>query len=107
MATVKTLALEAHHKTAAKVSFIHDIPGAVESGVARGSIGWLMWFLKTVFAVLGPLVHIRLEEEVNAILSFCTSARFSAGPEDPTGGVTLFDGLDLARGTDGQIGSGV
>lgn len=37
---------------------------------------------------------------------FCTSARFSAGPQDTTAGVKI-KGLTLAKGTDGQIGSGV
>ncbi|KAF8214084.1 hypothetical protein K438DRAFT_1706355 [Mycena galopus ATCC 62051] len=106
-ASITTLALEAHHKTAPEVAFIHNFPGAVESGISRGSIGPLMRVLKTIFAVLGPLVHIPLVEAGDRHLFLCTSARFSAGPEDATAGVPLVEGLVLARGTDGQIGSGV
>ncbi|KAI9686480.1 MAG: hypothetical protein M1822_003491 [Bathelium mastoideum] len=106
-ASVVTLALEAHHKTAPEVSFIHNFPGAVQSGIARGSIGALMRVLKTIFALLGPLVHMPLEEAGDRHLFLCTSARFSAGPEDATAGVPLVEGLDLARGIDGQSGSGV
>ena len=106
-ASITTLALEAHHKAAPEVSFVHNFPGAVESGIARGSIGGLMRVLKTIYAVLGPLVHIPLDEAGDRHLFLCTSARFSTGPEDATAGVPLVDGLALARGTDGQIGSGV
>ena len=106
-ASITTLALEHHHKMAPEVSLMHNFPGAVESGIARGEIGWLMRTLKSVFAVLGPLVHIPLEEAGNRHVFFCTSARFPAGPEDETAGVPLVDGLALARGTDGKIGSGV
>ena len=106
-ASITTLALEAHHKVAPGVSFVHNFPGAVESGIARGSIGPLMRVLKTIWAILGPLVHIPLDEAGARHLFLCTSARFSAGPDDGTAGVPLFDGLALARGTDGCVGSGV
>ena len=107
MASITTLALEAHRKTAPEVSFIHNFPGAVESGIARGSIGPLMRVLKTIFAVLGSLVHIPLAEAGDRHVFFCTSARFSTDPEDPTAGVPLIGEMALAKGTDGQIGSGV
>ncbi|MCJ1402181.1 hypothetical protein MMC11_005401 [Xylographa trunciseda] len=105
--SITTLALETHHKAAPEVSFVHNFPGAVESGIARGSIGVLMRVLKTVYAVLGPLVHMPLVEAGDRHVFLCTSARFSSGPEDPTAGVPLVDGLAFARGTDGQIGSSV
>lgn len=106
-ASITTLALEVHHKTAPEVSFVHNFPGAVESGIARGSIGGLMRVLKTIWAILGPLVHIPLVEAGNCHLFFCTSARFSVGFQDMTAGVPLVEGLTLAKGTDGQVGSGV
>lgn len=105
-ASITTLALESHHKTAPEVSFVHNFPGALESGIARGSIGGLMRVLKTIWAILGPLVHIPLVEAGNRHLFLCTSARFSAGPQDTTAGVRI-KGLALAKGTDSQIGSGV
>lgn len=106
-ASITTLALEVHYKMAFEVSFVHNFPGAVKSGIACGSIGGLMRVLKTIWAILGPLVHIPLVEAGNRHLFFCTSARFSAGPQDTTAGVPLVEGLALARGTDGQVGSGV
>jgi hypothetical protein len=99
MASVMTLALEAHHKAAPEVSFVQNFPGAVESGIARGSSGGLIRVLKTIYAVLGPLVHIPLVEAGDRHLFLCTSARYCAGPEDSTAGVPLVDGLTLARGT--------
>ena len=106
-ASITTLALEAHQKSAPEVSFVHNFPGAVESGIARGEIGWLMRFLKTVWAVLGPLVHIPLEQAGDRHLFLCTSARFAATSENEAAGVPLADGLAVARGTGGKAGSGV
>lgn len=107
LASITTLALEKHHQTAPEVSFVHNFPGAVESGIARGSIGPFMRVLKTIFAVLGPLVHIPLEEAGDRHLFLCTSARFPADPDDKAAGVPLDDGLTAARGSDGESGSGV
>ncbi|KAF2667619.1 hypothetical protein BT63DRAFT_447443 [Microthyrium microscopicum] len=106
-ASLITLDLEAHHKAAPEVSFVHNFPGAVESGIARGSIGAFMRVLKTIYAFLGPLVHIPLVEAGDRHLFLCTSARFSSGVEDVAAGVPLGDGLAVARGTDGQAGCGV
>lgn len=106
-ASITTLMLEAFHSSAPGVSFVHNFPGAVVSGIARGSIGPLMRFLKTIWAVLGPLVHIPLVEAGDRHVFLCTSARFSAGPDDEAAGVPLPDGLEFARGTDGKNASGV
>jgi len=107
LASITTLALEADHKVAPEISFVRSFPGAVESGIGRGSIGGLMPFLKTVYAVLGSLVHVPLVEAGDRHLFLCTSARFSNGPEGATAGVPLANRLELARGSDGQIGIGV
>lgn len=106
-ASITTLSLEAQHQVAPEVSFIHNFPGAVVSGIARGNIGPFMRFLKTVWAWLGPLVHIPLEEAGDRHLFLCTSARFPAGPNDATAGVPPPEGLDVATGIDGEVGSGV
>ncbi|KAK1816506.1 hypothetical protein LTR12_009097 [Friedmanniomyces endolithicus] len=106
-ASVTTLALEAHHQFAPEVSFVHNFPGSVKSGIDRGSIGPLMRTLKTIFILLAPLVDIPLEEAGDRHLFLCTSARYSAGSGDEAAGVPLTDGLALARGSDGRVGSGV
>ncbi|KAK0272011.1 hypothetical protein LTS16_001979 [Friedmanniomyces endolithicus] len=106
-ASVTTLALEAHHQSAPEVSFVRNFPGSVKSGIDRGSIGPLMRTLKIIFLLLAPLVDIPLEQAGDRHLSLCTSARYSVGPEDEAAGVPLTDGLALARGSDGRVGSGV
>ena len=106
-ASLMTLVLESLHHDAPEVSFVHNFPGAVESGIARGSIGPLMRTLKTIWAVLGPLVHIPLEEAGERHLFLGVSGQFPAGVDDKSAGVPLIDGLAVAKGVDGQIGSGV
>ena len=64
---------------------MHNFPGAVESGIVRGSIGWLVRFLKTVWGVLGSWVHIPLEEAGDRHVFFCTSARSSNGSDEESG----------------------
>ncbi|KAK1816041.1 hypothetical protein LTR12_009544 [Friedmanniomyces endolithicus] len=106
-ASVTTLALEAHHQSAPEVSFVHNFPGSVKSGIDRGSIGPLMRTLKTIFILLAPLVDVPLEEAGDRHLFLCTNARYSVGSEDEAAGVPVTDGLALARGSDGGVGSGV
>lgn len=50
-ASITTLALERHHKLAPEVSFVHNFPGVVELGIARGSLGGLTRVLKTIWAI--------------------------------------------------------
>ncbi|KAK5675598.1 hypothetical protein LTS10_011698 [Elasticomyces elasticus] len=107
MASITTLAMEGHHQAAPEVSFVHNFLGSFKSGIDRGSIGPLMRTLKTVFILLAPLVNIPLEEAGDRHLFLCTSARYGAGVDDEAAGFPLTDGLALARGTDGQHGSGV
>lgn len=108
LASVTTLDLAAHQKTAPEVSFVHNFPGSVASGIARGSIGPLMRTLKTIWHILGSLVNIPLEEAGDRHLFLCTSARFPpAGEDKSAAGVPLCDGLELASGINGLAGSGV
>ena len=104
-ASIIPLALEAHYKAAPEALFVHNFPGAVKFGIAHGSIGGLIYVLKTIFAVLCPLVCIPLKEAGDRHIFFCTSARFSTGPEDATAGAPLVNGLALVRDTNGQMSS--
>ncbi len=52
-------------------------------------------------------MDIPLEEAGDRHLFLCTSARYAVGSEDEAAGVPLTDGLALARGSDGRVGSGV
>jgi hypothetical protein len=55
-ASITTLALQGHHQTAPEVSFVHNFPGSVASGIDRGDIGAFMRVAKTIFKLLAPLV---------------------------------------------------
>jgi hypothetical protein len=87
------------------VSFIHDFPGAVKSGIARGTTGLLSGIL-TVIKLLGPLVNIPEQESGERHLFFATSARFPA-KDGVEKAVPLGEGVGIARGVDGVAGSGV
>jgi hypothetical protein len=102
------LSLEALAKKAPDVSFIHDFPGPVKSGIARGTKGAAMSILKVVFMVIGPLIYIPNQESGERHLFLATSARYPAGTVGDTApGVPLAGGVAVARGTSGKSGSGV
>lgn len=88
------------------ISFVHDYPRHVKSGISRGTTG----VLKTAFLVinaLGPLLFFEPEQESGARhLYHLTSARYKAkgGVEES---VPLGEGVATARGIDGVSGSGV
>lgn len=107
-ASMATLSLEALAKRAPDVSFIHSFPGAVRSGIARGTTGAVMAAVKVVYKVLGPWVYMPTVECGERHVFLATSARFPAGQSaDAASGVPLAGGVTVARGTDGEIGSGV
>jgi hypothetical protein len=97
---------EALAKRAPDVSFVHDFPGPVKSGIGRGATGAVVFIIKAVFTVLGPLVYIPNEESGERHLFFATSAMYPAGAGgEKAPGVA--GGVAVARGTNGEIGSGV
>jgi hypothetical protein len=105
-ASLVTMSHEALAKRAPDVSFVHDFPGPVKSGIGRGATGAVMFIMKAVFTVLGPLFYIPNEESGERHLFFATSAMYPAG----TGGEKapgVPGGVAVARGTNGEIGGGV
>lgn len=106
-ASITTLSLEGHHKENPNVSFVHNFPGVVKSGITRGTSGPVLTAFKAILRLLGSLFFMPAEEAGDRHLFLSTSARYSAGVDDVTAGVPLFDGLMLARGTNGERGSGV
>jgi NAD(P)-dependent dehydrogenase (short-subunit alcohol dehydrogenase family) len=103
-----TLSLEAIAKKAPNVSFIHDYPGPVDTGIGRGMTGMVMTIMKALFKVIGPLIYIPKEQSGERHLYLATSARYPARTEGKeVVGVLLQGGIDVARGTDGKSGSGV
>jgi hypothetical protein len=108
-ASITTLSLESHHHENPNVSFVHNFPGVVKSGITRGTSGPVLTAVKAVVRVFGSLFYMPAEEAGDRHVFLATSARYSAGPEDPAAGVPLSvsSELALARGTDGKTGSGV
>lgn len=99
-----TLSLEEVAKRAPDISFIHDFPGPVRSNIARDG-GWRNFMLRTVFKVIGPLVYIPDNESGDRHLYLATSAKYPAKTGNVDG--VKRDGVEVARGTDGEKGSGV
>ncbi|OGE49256.1 hypothetical protein PENARI_c022G07660 [Penicillium arizonense] len=101
------MAFESLAAQAPEVSFINDYPGAVKTGLHREAEGFLMWLLVLVMAIIGPLIHIPIKESGERHLFFATSAKYPARLGDDASGVPLVDGVEVASGIDGEVGSGV
>jgi hypothetical protein len=98
-----TLSLEALAKKAPDVSFIHNFPGPVRSGIARGTEGALMFIVKVAFKILGPMVYIPTVEVGERHVFLATSAKYPAGTSgDAASGVPLAGGVTAARGTNSK-----
>ncbi|TKA63823.1 hypothetical protein B0A49_13632 [Cryomyces minteri] len=106
--SIVTLSLEALAKKAPTVAFVHDFPGPVKSGIARGTKGALFFVIKAVFTVIGPMVNMPTVESGERHVYLATSARYPAGANgDAASGVPLADGIAVARGTSSKTGSGI
>jgi NAD(P)-dependent dehydrogenase (short-subunit alcohol dehydrogenase family) len=93
---------------APQVSFVHDFPGAVKTGIFRGSTGVVSFMIRTLLKVLGPFIYIPSEESGERHLFLATSATYPAGLGSETAsGIPLVTGVAVARGIDGKDGSGV
>ncbi|THY41927.1 hypothetical protein D6C99_07643 [Aureobasidium pullulans] len=108
-ASITTLSLESHHKDNPNVSFVHNFPGVIKSGITRGTSGVVLTALKAVVRIFGSLFYMPAEEAGDRHVFLSTSARYSAGEKDEAAGVPLSVAPDLsfARGTDGELASGV
>jgi hypothetical protein len=96
LTTLITLGLEAVTKTASDVSFIHDYPGSVNTGLYRGMDA----------PPFDTSLSMPIEESGERHLYLATSARFpSRGGADT--GVKLDAGVQVAAGTTGKVGTGV
>lgn len=109
LSTLLSLGLEAVAKTAPDVSFVHDYPGTVDTPLASHMKGMIGVIIRTYIRLLGRWVCVPIEECGERHLYLATSARYpplSRGTERDSA-VPLGDGLDVARGTTGEVGSGV
>lgn len=103
------LTLESLAQRAPEVSFVHDYPGAVESGFGREVNSFWMRIAITVFKCVGPLFYVPSKESGERHLFFATSAMFSPASGSESGaGVSVPDGtVATATGSNGKQGSGV
>lgn len=106
-ASITTLSLESHHKAYPEVSFIHNFPGVIRGGIARGINNPLTTVMSAVLKIFGGLIFMPTEEAGERHVFLATSARYSAGKDDAAPGVPLSDGIVPARGTNGEISGGV
>ncbi|CAI7565277.1 unnamed protein product [Penicillium crustosum] len=112
LVSMTDMALEILAEQAPEVTFINDYPGAVKTGIGRDSNTLLAWFMTIVLMIIGPLIYIPIRESGERHLFFATSAkypprvRFDAAAEGSSS-VPLSEGVEVASGTDGNVGSGV
>jgi hypothetical protein len=109
LCTLISLGLEAVAKSAPEVSFVHDFPGTVNTPLFGRMKGILGVIIRAYIYFLGRWICVPLKESGERHLYLATSSRFppvSAGG-DGGSGVPLGDGVDIARGTTGEVGSGV
>ncbi|KAJ5130665.1 uncharacterized protein N7515_006704 [Penicillium bovifimosum] len=98
-------ALETLAEKAPEVSFVHDYPGVVKTGITREVSSPIARVLFRVVSVIGPLVYIPIRESGERHLFFATSAVYPPRAGDAVG-VKIVGG-EVVRGTDGVVGSGV
>ncbi|MCJ1314411.1 hypothetical protein MMC25_008093 [Agyrium rufum] len=107
-ASLVTTSLETFAKRAPDVSFVHGFPGHVKTNIQRDTTGAIFAIIKVVSAVFGLFTSIPFEECGERHVFLATSAKYpSRSNADAVSMVGLTDGVEVARGTDGKVGSGV
>ncbi|CEJ92068.1 hypothetical protein VHEMI07746 [[Torrubiella] hemipterigena] len=96
LSTLITLGIEAIQKTAPKISFIHNYPGTVLTGLYRD--------METI--PFDPSLAMPLDECGERHLYLATSKRYPSLVQD-TVTVRVQGGDDVAIGTTGEFGTGV
>jgi hypothetical protein len=111
LVSMTDMALETLADQAPEVTFIQDYPGPVKSGLDREANTLLAWFIGFVLMIIGPLIYIPTRESGERHLFFATSAKYPprvrSDSIEASSGVPLSEGVEVASGTDGKVGSGV
>ncbi|KAH8901538.1 NAD(P)-binding protein [Thozetella sp. PMI_491] len=106
--SMMTLGLEALAKEAPEVSFIHDYPGFVETGMSRELKGPTAAIMRVIFKPVVMFLKLPIDEVGERHTFFATSARFPpSSRESEADGLKMEDGIETAVGTDGKVGGGV
>ena len=107
-AAIHTLSLEEVANWAPDVSFCHDVPGVVRTGITRNAEGFKLKLMVAVSNLLSPLIAVPPDECGERHVFLATSARFRPRQGGTTlAGVSLVEPLEVACGSDGVTGSGV
>ena len=108
ISTLLSLGLEAVARVAPDVSFVHDYPGTVDTSLPSRMKGLIGVVLRAYVRVMGRWICVPIQECGERHLYLATSAKYppASGGRDPGFAVPLEEGIDLAQGTTGQIGSG-
>lgn len=101
-----TFSLEQLAKHAPDVSFVHNFPGPVRTNIARDNTA-INIVARSLFFFMGPFVYMAEAECGERHLFLCTSAKYAAKNQTGATYVSLEKGAEVARGSDGQVGSGV
>ncbi|KAI0133847.1 putative short-chain dehydrogenases/reductase [Xylariales sp. AK1849] len=106
--SIETLLLEEAARRAPDVSFVHTLPGVVKSGITRDAEGLRATVMIAIARILGPLIETSPTECGERHTFSATSAMYAPRQSiSAVEGVPLDEKLAVARGTDGQTGSGM
>lgn len=100
--------LEAIARDAPTVSFVHDYPGFVDTGIFEKTGGMLAATIRGLSKIFGSRnkSYVPIEECGERHLFLATSARYEPATREASG-VPSDGGITAARGSDGKVGSGV
>lgn len=101
-ASMISLSVDKLAQEAPEVSWIHDHPGLVESGLWQGITGVLGVLVRAAFFVAGRLVYTRPEECGERQMFMATSARFP--PASSSSSSQAEKGFSVASNGDAKVG---
>ncbi|KAH8819902.1 hypothetical protein F5884DRAFT_892876 [Xylogone sp. PMI_703] len=109
LSTLIDLGLEAIAKTAPEVSFVHNYPGIVNTPLFNHMEGAFGLIMRTSIYLIGRWICVPLKESAERHVYLATSAKYppAAGGKGCNFSIPLGEGIDVAQGTTGVIGSGV
>jgi len=107
IASMTTLLMEQVASQAPDVSFLHDVPGIVASGIGREAQGLQLTIMLAISNFLGPLVQTPPTVCGETHVFLATSARYPPSQSGDAAGVPLDGRVAVARGSDGKTGSGM
>ncbi|CAM1504926.1 Fc.00g025170.m01.CDS01 [Cosmosporella sp. VM-42] len=108
MASVQSLLLEEIARRVPDVSFIHCLPGLVKGNITREAEGFKTHIFIAIGKLLEPFLQTPPVECGERQVFLATSAMYPPAQGDATiAGLILDQKLEIARGSDGKMGSGM